>query len=149
MKAKYKVIILATCLALVLIPILLVVYRPDARILLYRLRQADHKQILLACREAITNRLSYRNDNAQWGTVDKNTVVILPPMPENLPFAIRDLHPKDVLIYTNSVMINLSLPLYRLELIGYEPNAQQAGTSRYIDGLWLITGYITTNIDGK
>ena len=67
----------------------------------------------------------------------KGRVVILPPLPNDLPLVIRELHPKDVIIDENSVSLNLSLPFSRIGLIGYKSGARQAGTLRYIDGLWL------------
>jgi hypothetical protein len=60
------------------------------------LQHADHARILSACREAITNRGSYKNDNPLGGFDYKNEVMIFPPLPDNLPQAIRELHPRMV-----------------------------------------------------
>ena len=111
---------------------------------IYHLQHADHARILSACREAITNRSSYRNDNAQWGFVYKDDVVILPPLPDNLPVAIRELRPRDVIIRDDSVLIDLSLPFCRLCLLGFKLGAKQYGTEKYIDGLWFWNGNDST-----
>jgi hypothetical protein len=110
------------------------------------LGRLDHARVLEACRQAITNQAEYRNDNAQWGYAYKDDVVILPPMPENLPQPIRELRPRDVIIRGDSVLINLSLPFSRLGLVGFKPGAKQTGTFQYMDGLWFWDGNIgTTN----
>jgi hypothetical protein len=140
MKSKHKWMLIVIVL-LLLSPVLLIVANlVHIKIRLYALGHADHSRILAACREAIARRGTYRNDNAQWGLLYKDRVVILPPLPDNLPLAIRELHPKDVIIDENSVLLNLSLPFSRISLIGYKSGARQAGTFRYIDGLWLWHG---------
>jgi hypothetical protein len=108
------------------------------------LRHADHAQILRACREAITNRGSYKNDNPFGGSDYKNEVMIFRPLPDNLPQAIRELHPRMVTIRSNSVLINLTLPPSRMCLLAFEPDAKQYGTFRYIDGLWFWNGNDST-----
>src|SRR5438445_235425 len=141
MKIKHKSSLVVT-LILMSIPLLLVainVVHIQAR--LYSLRHKNHESILAACREAIANRGSYRNDRVQWSSLNKDQIVLLPPLPSNLPLPIRDLNPKNVLIDKEWVQINLSLPFYRISIIGYNSGAPQAGTTKCIDGLWLLTGY--------
>ena len=146
MKIKHKSSLVVT-LILMSIPLLLVainVVHIQAR--LYSLRHKNHESILAACREAIANRGSYRNDRVQWSSLNKDQIVLLPPLPSNLPLPIRDLNPKNVLIDKEWVQINLSLPFYRISIIGYNSGARQAGTTKYIDGLWLLTGAGSTNM---
>jgi hypothetical protein len=110
----------------------------------YQLSHSDHVRILLACREALENRNSYRNDKDKWVTAEENDVVLLRPIPENFPEAIRQLHPRYVLIKKNCVIIRFTAPFARICLLGFAPGARQYGTRRYIDGLWFWDGNDTT-----
>jgi len=137
-------------LGLVASPILLLILSlVDFQSRLNKLRHADHARILAACRQTIAERSSYRNDNAKWGgeLLYQDKVVILPPLPDSLPSAIRELHPKDVVIFDSSVVLNLSPPFRRVALVGYKSGAQQAGSLKYIDGLWLLTGPVVRDGD--
>jgi hypothetical protein len=127
---------------LFLIPVVLFV--ASIKIRSYHLRHADHSRILSACREAITNRGSYRNDNPHLGAYHEDDVVVFAPLPDNLPQAIRALHPKSVMIRKDYVMINLSLPGCRICLLGFRSGATQFGTFKYIDGLWFWNGNDST-----
>jgi len=106
----------------------------------FQLSHSDHVRILLACREALANRTSYRNDKEKWVTAEKDDVVILRPIPENFPKAIRQLHPSSVLIKEDRVFISFTAPFARISLLGFAPDAHQYGTKRYIDGLWFWDG---------
>ena len=147
MSVTLKRILIATGIVILILPALFVAHLAHIKLRMYHLQHADHARILSACREAITNRSSYRNDKAQWGIAykDKDDVVILPPLPENLPQAIRELRPSDVIISDNVVLINLSLPFTRMGLLGFKPGAEQYGTFKYIDGLWFLGGNVGTN----
>jgi len=107
---------------------------------LFRLQHADHALILSACREAIQNRASYRNDRDKWATLHEDDVLLLPPIPDNCPKVIRDLKPEYVIIRPDSAMLNLSIPFCRICLLGFRPGAEQFGTFQYIDGLWFWNG---------
>ena len=144
MSTTLKRTLFAIVVLILIPPTLFVANLVHIKMRMYHLQHADHTAILAACREAITNRSSYRNDNAQWGFVYKDDVVILPPLPDNLPIAIRELHPSDVIIHDDSVLINLSLPFCRLCLLGFKPGAKQYGTFKYVDGLWFWNGNDST-----
>jgi hypothetical protein len=101
---------------------------------------ADHPRILAACREAIAKRKSYRNDKNKWRTLDKDDVLLLRPIPSEVPEAIRNLNPRDVIIREDSVIINLGLPFCRIGLVAFPTGAKQYGTEKYIDGLWFWNG---------
>ena len=111
---------------------------------MYRLQHLDHARILSACREAIENRASYRNDKDRWPTLHQEDVLLLQPLPANVPKAIRDLHPRDVVIRPDYVMINWFIPFYRIGLLGFRSGAKQFGTFEYIDGLWFWNGNRST-----
>jgi hypothetical protein len=70
-----------------------------AQIKRYQLDHSDHSQILAACRELLLSRDSYRNDREKWITAEKDDVVILRPIPSNVPEAIRKLHPSVIFIH--------------------------------------------------
>ncbi len=111
---------------------------------MYRLRHTDQSRLLSACREAIANRSSYRNDKNRWGTLHEDDVLILSPLPVELPAAIRELKPRYVIIRPDYAMINVSVPLSRICVLGFGPDAKQFGTFQYIDGLWFWNGNDTT-----
>lgn len=133
------------CLIAILVPVALfathfgwIGYR------LFRLKHANHALILSACREAIENRASYRNDNARWGFVYKDDVVVLRPLPQNLPKIIRDLNPHVIIIRPDYAMLNYNVPFCRIGLLGFRSGADQFGTFQYIDGLWFWNGNDST-----
>jgi hypothetical protein len=70
--------------------------------------------------------------------------LLLSPLPVELPAAIRELKPRDVIIRPDYAMINVSVPLSRICVLGFRPEAKQFGTFRYIDGLWFWNGNDTT-----
>ena len=110
------------------------------QIKMYRLRYTDQSRLLSACREAIANRSSYRNDKDRWRTLHEDDVLLLSPLPVEVPAAIRELKPHDVIIRPDYAMINVSVPLSRICVLGFRPEAKQFGTSQYIDGLWFWNG---------
>ena len=111
---------------------------------LFRLKHADHALLLRACREAVENRAAYRNDKDKWGTLHEDDVLLLRPIPDNVPNAILDLGPSDVIIRPDYAMLNLSLPFRRICILGFRPGAKQFGTFQYIDGLWFWDGNDST-----
>jgi hypothetical protein len=62
----------------------------------------------------------------------------------NVLKAIRDLHPRDVIIRPDYVMINWFIPVYRIGLLGFRSGANQFSTFEYIDGLWFWNGNRST-----
>ena len=111
---------------------------------LFRLKHADHALILSACRQAIENRASYRNDKEKWGTLHEDDVLLLPPFPDNCPKVIRDLKPAHVIIRPDYTMLTFSIPFFRAGLLGFRSGAKQFGTFQYIDGLWFWNGNAST-----
>ena len=106
----------------------------------YRLNHLDHKQLLAACRQAIADRRSYRNDKDKWGTLHEDDVLLLPPIQNEVPQALRDLHPSDILIREDNVVITLNVKVARMALLGFAPGARQYGTHQYIEGSWFWNG---------
>jgi hypothetical protein len=115
----------------------------------YQLSYSDHPQILAGCRELLANRKSYRNDKERWGWTEEDEVVLLRPIPTNVPEAIRRLHPSVILIQSDRVIISFTAPFARVSLLGFAPDARQFGTHRYIDGLWFWDGNDTTKRETK
>jgi hypothetical protein len=93
-----------------------------------------------ACRQAIADRGSYRNDKDKWGDLHEDDVLLLPPMQDNVPQELRDLRPSYIVIREDSVLITFNVPLVRLSILGFASGARQYGTSQYIDGLWFWNG---------
>jgi hypothetical protein len=106
----------------------------------YQLRHLDHAKILAACREALEHKDSYRNDRDRWGWLPENEVVLLRPLPENFPSAIRELHPRNVMIKQEYVIICFTAPFARVCMLGFAPGAPQFGTEQFTDGLWFWNG---------
>jgi hypothetical protein len=112
------------------------------RIRVSQLERADHRRIVSACREMIANRTSYPNDKAKWGTLHEGDVLLLPPISDAVPQAIRELRPRNIIITGDYVIIDVRLPLSRIGLIGFAVGATEFGTFRLIDGLWFWNGNI-------
>ena len=106
----------------------------------YQLNHADHAHILTECREMIANRSSYRNDRSKWPSLGPGDVLMLRPIPENVPKMIRELHPRYIIIRDNNVLLSFNIPFVRVGLIAFQSGARQYGTQQYIDGLWFWTG---------
>jgi hypothetical protein len=121
--------------------LLLLLAPANAAIKRYQLNHADHSRILAACREAIAKRGSYRNDSDKWRILEKDEVLLLHPIPTDFPEAIRELHPRYILIREDSVLIDFNVPFARVALLGFRSGSKQYGTSRYIDGLWFWDGH--------
>ena len=111
---------------------------------MFRLQHTDQSRLLSACREVIANHSSYRNDKDRWGTLHDDDVLLLPPLPVNLPVAIRELKPRYVIVRPDYTMINVSVPFRRICVLGFRSGAKQFGTFEYIDGLWFWDGNDTT-----
>jgi hypothetical protein len=141
MKRNLKWIILGS---IILIPFLLLIANlVHIKIRMYHLQHLDHSRILSACREAIANRNMYHDDNEKGGPamgLRGGDVLLLSPIPNDVPEAIRELNPIHVIIYEDYVHINLCLPFFRCGLVGFRPGAKQFGTFKYIDGLWFWNG---------
>lgn len=127
-----------------IIVLLLALAPANVAIRKYRLDHLDHAKVLAACRETIANRSSYRNDKDKWGTLDTDDVLVLSPIPNEVPEAIRDLHPSHIIIREDYILINFKVPLARVAILGFQPGATQYGTYQYIDGLWFWNGNDST-----
>ena len=136
MKGCLKVIVvIAAILLLALVPQVLVLYKE------YQVRRTGPARILAACREMITNRSAFRNDRNKWSDLlRQDAVQLLPPLPENVPRVIRDLHPRVILIREDNVLVNFNVPLARAGILGFQPGARQYGTYQFCDGLWFWNG---------
>src|SRR2546428_8927017 len=94
------------CLIAILVPFALFATQVGwVKYRLVRLKHANHALILSACREASENRASYRNDKAKWGTLDDDDVLVLRPLPQNLPKGIRDLNRHYIIIRPDYAML--------------------------------------------
>jgi hypothetical protein len=127
-------------LCIVLFVTLLLLVPANVALQKYRLNHLDHKQLLAACRQAIADRSSYRNDKDKWGTLHEDDVLLLSPIQNEVPQVLRDLHPTDILIRDDSVLITLNVPLARVCIVGFNPGVRQYDTSQYVDGLWFWNG---------
>jgi len=136
MKGCLKVIVvIAAILLLALVPQVLVLYKE------YQVRRTGPARILAACREMITNRSAFRNDRDKWSDLlNQDAVQLLPPLPENFPQVIRDLHPRVILIREDNVLMDFNVPLARAAILGFQPGARQYGTYQFCDGLWFWNG---------
>lgn len=104
------------------------------------LREADHVAILDACRHAIQHRSEYRNDKDQWGTPHEDDVLVLAPLPPDIPQALRELDPHNLIICERQIIVNMGLPFCRIGLIAFPNGQEQYGTFKYVDGLWFWNG---------
>ena len=137
MKTYWKQICVVVCgvFLLACIPQLYVVFK------IYQVRRADPARILTDCRKMIAERSTFRNDRDRWELLPgEDTVVLLPPIPENVPQEIRQLHPRYIEIRKDNVLINFTIPFARAGILGFQSGAQQYGTYQFIDGLWFWNG---------
>lgn len=149
MTIAFRVLRLGLIVAVLIVLLLVAGNFIAIKLRMYKLQHADHARILSACREAIANRSGYRNDKDKWGTLHEDDVLLLPPIPDTVPEAIRTLQPRDIIIRDDNITINLSLPFSRITLIGFKSGAAQHGTFRYVDGLWFWNGndFRATNLE--
>ena len=108
------------------------------------LKKADHTAILSACRESIQHRDDYRNDKDKWGTLHEDDVLVLAPLPPDIPQPLRNLHPHHIIIREQHIIVNMGLPFCRLGLIAFPKGQEEYGTFKYIDGLWFWNGSFQT-----
>jgi len=144
MRIDFNRIFYRVAVCILFIPLLLAMFLVanlvHIKIRMYHLQHADHARILAACREMIAKRNTYHNDMDKWGTLDRDDVLLLPPLPNDLPDAIHELNPHSVIIRNDYVMLNLGLPFCRIGLLGFKSGARQFGTFKYMDGLWFWNG---------
>lgn len=112
----------------------------NIKVNMYRLGKADHAQILSACREVIHNRNTYHNDRECWSWLHEGDVLILKPLPPEIPAELQKLKPHHLLIKENQIIVNMSLPFYRSAYLAFSENQHEYGTFKYIDGLWFWSG---------
>lgn len=120
------------------------------------IRSMDHPALLAECRSLIENRSALANDWADKRRADipGDTIVLdskVRPYGDEVPKTIRDLDPVYVAICNDYVFINMGT-IPRNGILGFNTNAQQFGTAKLIDGLWLWTrpeGEVNGQYDGK
>lgn len=140
MQFKPKRILLLLIVSVLIAPLLFTANLIHIRIRVHHLAEVDHVRILSACREAILKRDFYHSYNGKWMTLGKGDVLLLPPFPDDIPAAIRELGPREIIIHTDYIMIDISLPFSRISLLGFKPGVKQFGSYKYIDGLWFWNG---------
>jgi hypothetical protein len=151
MKAGWKRY--AALVALILIALFVVLVSPLVRTELMnkaemnQLQHADHARLLAACRELMLNPTTSQNGKQNSGWANETEVFIRPPIPTNVPIAIRELNPEDIRIRMDYVMINLGRGFVppRLDILAFWKGVRQFGTFNYIDGLWFWNGNQNTN----
>jgi hypothetical protein len=102
----------------------------------YRISHADHKAVVVACREMLQNRREYSNTRTDWPTngydfVDFNAGSI----DSRIPKVIRDLHPCYAQIDSNSV--SLLMMMEADCLLRYTEGGKEHGV-KLAEGLWRI-----------
>ena len=140
MHLRLKRILLVLIVCILIPPLLFTASLIHIRIRVSHLAEANHVRILSACREMILKRDSYHRDNGKWMTLGKDDVLLLPPLPDDIPAAIRELKPRNIIIRDDYIMIDLSLPFSRISLLGFKSGAKQFGSYKYIDSLWFWNG---------
>ena len=110
------------------------------KIRMHRLKVANHEVILASCRYVIEHRNEYRNDKDKWGTLHGDDVLILAPLPVEIPKPLRKLNPHSLLVRERHIIVNMRLPFCRLGLIVFPLGVNEFGTFKYINGLWFWNG---------
>ncbi|MDD5676856.1 MAG: hypothetical protein PHW60_02555 [Kiritimatiellae bacterium] len=123
-----------------ILPLLFTVNLARIKIRMHSLQVADHALILAACRQAVEHRCEYRNDKDQWGALHEDTVLILAPLPLEIPEPLRKLNPIHLIINEDQINISMPLPFCRIGLKAFKSGAEEYGTFKYIDGLWFWNG---------
>jgi len=100
-----------------------------------RILSANHPALLAACRELITTRQSYSNEQ-QVSWADGIYINGNSPQFRRAPQIIQDLRPLHIRVNPHCVLIYVALPP-RAVVFGYAEGAEQFGTTKLIDGLWL------------
>jgi len=98
----------------------------------------NHAEILSVCRNMISNRRNYRNDNH-----GRSDVILLnphiAPLEESVPYIIRETKPSYISISADQVQICYSA-LPRIYLVAFAEGTRQHGVTQLVDGLWLSDG---------
>ena len=148
---KKRNILLWIIVTIALIPLLyfaaavawMFIYVPiHARNTRQMLFQADHAQLLTACRSMIANRHLYTNDWPGAVTLSRGEIGIDPEQILNnphIPEIIRSMDTFCMRLESNRVVGTLQPPP-RMYFIGYADGAKEDGTTRLIPGLWYFNG---------
>lgn len=120
----------------------------DIRTSISRIKTADHASVLKECREMIDTRATYENNRASWpaSVVDSNDVCLGPftaSIDNSIPKGIRNLKPHRIIIRRDYVLIDCGPSLTRQWVLGFREGAEQFGTVKLIDGLWIWNGNTT------
>jgi len=116
---KHPILHIVWLFAGLILPLLFTVNLAHIKIRMHSLQVADHAAILAACRQAIEHRGEYRNDKDKWGTLHEDDILILPPLPPEIPTLLRKLNPSHLLILKDNIRVNMSLPFCRILLIAF------------------------------
>ena len=107
----------------------------------HQLRNTDHATILASCRIMISNRRNYLDESPDCMRMT-NCVQLFAKSTQfktAVPLIIQELDPAWVMISDTEVMIYLKTAPRTL-VRAYAPEAEQRGSYRLIDGLWVWTG---------
>jgi len=107
-----------------------------------RILAQDYSSLLTGCRTLIENRNVFTNDWPDRGSIQKSMIVLdskIRPFNNAIPRVIRDLEPVYIAIDKDRVFVNTGT-IPRNAILGFDTNAQQFGSVKLIDGLWLWTG---------
>jgi hypothetical protein len=136
---RWALLIILAILALLSVPLFLV-HKAESSTEHF-LRQPE--TIMEACRELITHRMEYRNDNPGWTAAYSKTDVILnpqkAPLEANVPEVFRRGRLAYIVIHSNAVTVCVST-LPKRYLLAFGSSAIQHGDKKIIDGLWLSFG---------
>ena len=141
-----KTVLSALVITFAVAIILLLLPQGYVALIRYRLDHSNHVQSLNACRELIAKRMEFRTDQNRLPPVETTDKVLSRPFPKGFPKSISDLHPKEVIIREDSVIVLFNVPLSRAALVGFKVGSRQYGTYRYIDGLWFFNGNILSDV---
>jgi hypothetical protein len=94
---------------------------------------ADHQAILAACRTMIAERQNYHNQRPDSKNRPGDPVW---PSKDEFPTVIKNLDPRYIIVDKDHVVICFSA-LPRVYLYGFAEGAEQYGTRKLIDGLWI------------
>jgi len=101
-----------------------------------RIENADHQEVLAACRLMISKKADYERFVGESG---ERVTVDFPCEGDTLtPQIIRDLKPGYAVIDSSSVLLVFFGGHVHLGLRGYAEGAEEHGSKKLCDGLWLI-----------
>ncbi len=101
--------------------------------------QTDHRALLAACRQVMTNRHAFARD-MDWHGPNDPTESLIDPKDPKIPRPIASLHPRDVIARDSEVHLELHGGFDHYGVIALSEQAAHDATNRFSGPIELVSG---------